>query len=51
VGRGAGFSSFRATQPQLYVDVDRAKVKSLGVKLDDVFSTLQVYRCTLARRT
>ena len=25
------FSSFRATQPQLYVDVDRAKAKALGV--------------------
>jgi multidrug efflux pump len=37
------FSSFRATQPQLFVDVDRAKAKSLGVNLDDVFSTLQVY--------
>jgi multidrug efflux pump len=37
------FSSFRATQPQLYVDVDRTKAKSLGVPLNDVFETLQVY--------
>ncbi|MCK6556474.1 efflux RND transporter permease subunit [Candidatus Binatia bacterium] len=37
------FSSFRAKQPQLYVDVDRVKAKSLGVSLDDVFSTMQVY--------
>ena len=37
------FSSFRATQPQLYVDVDRTKAKALGVALDDVFATLQVY--------
>jgi multidrug efflux pump len=37
------FSSFRATQPQLYVDVDRTKAKSIGVPLSDVFETLQVY--------
>ena len=37
------FTSFRATQPQLYVDVDRTKAKALGVSLDDVFNTLQVY--------
>jgi multidrug efflux pump len=37
------FSSFRAKQPQIYLDVDRVKAKSLGVALDDVFSTLQVY--------
>jgi multidrug efflux pump len=37
------FSSFRAKQPQLYLDVDRTKAKSLGVPLSDVFDTLQVY--------
>jgi multidrug efflux pump len=37
------FSTFRASQPQLYLDVDRAKAKALGVSLDDVFSTLQIY--------
>jgi multidrug efflux pump len=37
------FSSFRANQPQLYLDVDRTKAKSLGVQLSDVFDTLQVY--------
>jgi len=37
------FSSFRAKQPQLYVDVDRVKAKSLGVSLSDVFNTMQVY--------
>jgi multidrug efflux pump len=36
------FSSFRASQPQLYVDIDRTKAKALGVALDDVFATLQV---------
>jgi len=34
-------SSFRATVPQLFVDVDRDKVKQLGLSLTDVFSTLQ----------
>jgi len=37
------FSSFRASQPQLYLDVDRAKAKALGVSLNDVFQTLQIY--------
>ncbi len=37
------FSTFRASQPQLYLDVDRAKAKTLGVSLDDVFQTLQIY--------
>ncbi|HEV8711979.1 MAG TPA: efflux RND transporter permease subunit [Candidatus Binatia bacterium] len=37
------FSSFRANQPQLYVDVNRTQAKTLGVSLDDVFDTLQVY--------
>jgi hydrophobe/amphiphile efflux-1 (HAE1) family protein len=36
-------SSFRASVPQLYVDVDRAKVKSQGVKLTDVFDAMQTY--------
>ncbi|HYG55452.1 MAG TPA: efflux RND transporter permease subunit, partial [Burkholderiales bacterium] len=31
---------WRAATPQLYVDVDREKVKSLGVPLDEVFNTL-----------
>jgi multidrug efflux pump len=37
------FSMFRADTPQLYVDVDRTKCKSLGVALSDVFDTLQIY--------
>jgi multidrug efflux pump len=37
------FSTFRASQPQLYLDVDRAKAKALGVSLNDVFQTLQIY--------
>ena len=37
------FSSFRAAQPQLFLDVNRTQAKTLGVSLDDVFNTLQVY--------
>jgi multidrug efflux pump len=37
------FNSFRADTPQLYVDVDRTKCKSMGVELTDVFNTLQVF--------
>src|SRR4030095_4387874 len=31
---------WRATVPQLYVDVDREKAKTLGVPVNDVFDTL-----------
>jgi multidrug efflux pump len=37
------FNGFRANTPQLFVDVDRTKVKTMGVALSDVFDTLQVY--------
>ena len=37
------FSSFRASQPQVFVEVDRAKVKAQGVDLTDVNQTLQIY--------
>jgi multidrug efflux pump len=36
------FTQFRAATPQLFVDIDRAKVESLGVPIQDVFTTLQV---------
>lgn len=36
-------STFRASVPQLYVDIDRVKAKSLGVPLSTVFDTLQTY--------
>jgi multidrug efflux pump len=39
----AGMNSiFRANTPQLYVDIDRTKCKTLGVALNDVFDTLQI---------
>jgi multidrug efflux pump len=37
------FSGFRAHTPQLFVDVDRTKVKTMGVQLTDVFDALQAY--------
>ncbi|MFO0956537.1 MAG: efflux RND transporter permease subunit [Isosphaeraceae bacterium] len=37
------FSSFRAKQPQVYIDIDRAQAKSSGVSLADLFETLQTY--------
>jgi len=37
------YTMFNANYPQLYVDIDRDKVFSLGLKLDDVFSVLQTY--------
>ncbi|MCC5603129.1 efflux RND transporter permease subunit [Nostoc favosum] len=40
-GLQAVFSTFAADTPQLLVEVDRNKAKSLQVSIDDVFSTLQ----------
>jgi len=37
------YSSFRADSPQMYVDVDRTKAKSMNVPLSNVFDTLQIY--------
>src|SRR5205823_7139419 len=35
--------TYRASVPQLYANVDRAKVKKQNVQVTDVFQTLQVY--------
>ena len=40
-------ANFRANVPQLYVDVDRPAAKARGVKLGDVFGTLQALMSTL----
>jgi multidrug efflux pump len=37
------FTLYRAHTPQIFVDIDRAKVQSLQVPIQDVFTTLQVY--------
>ncbi len=34
-------STFRAGVPQIYLNIDREKAEKMGVKMDDVFSTLQ----------
>ena len=37
------FNSSRANTPWLYLDIDRTKCMALGVLVNDVFNTLQVY--------
>jgi hydrophobe/amphiphile efflux-1 (HAE1) family protein len=37
------FSGFQINVPQLYLDVDREKVKQEGILLTDLFQTMQVY--------
>jgi multidrug efflux pump len=37
------FTTFRAHTPQLYIDIDRSKAKTMNVALSDIFSTLQIY--------
>ena len=41
---------FRANTPQLYVDIDRSKCKTMGVELSDVFNALQVQLEQLLRQ-
>ncbi len=36
-------TTFRANVPQLFIDIDRTKVKTLDIPLSAVFSTLQAY--------
>jgi multidrug efflux pump len=40
---GGLFSTFTVNVPQLQVDVDRLKARSLGVPVESVFETLQLY--------
>lgn len=42
-GIARAFTTFRANVPQLYVDVDRTQAESLGVPVESIFDTLQVY--------
>jgi len=37
------FSGYRSDVPQIHADVDRVKAKQLGVAVDDVFDTMQIY--------
>lgn len=38
---GRVFTTFAANTPQLFLDIDRDKVQTLGIDLSDVFATLQ----------
>ncbi len=40
---GSVYSAFDPRVPQIRYDIDRDKVKALGVQLNDVFQTLQVF--------
>jgi hydrophobe/amphiphile efflux-1 (HAE1) family protein len=37
------FTMFRSNTPQLYMDIDRTKVRSMGVSIADLNNTLQIY--------
>ena len=37
------FTSWQVNVPQLYADIDRTKARQLGVRVTDVFETMQVY--------
>lgn len=37
------FSGFRASQPQIFLDINRTQAKAAGVGLSDLFLTLQTY--------
>jgi len=37
------YSSFHASTPQLFLDVNREKAKTMGVPLSEIFDTLQIY--------
>jgi len=36
-------TTFKAEYPQLYIDLDRDKIKTLDLDINDVFSSLQIY--------
>lgn len=37
------FSSFKNNAPQLFVDIDRTKATQLGIDIQQIFDTLQIY--------
>jgi HAE1 family hydrophobic/amphiphilic exporter-1/multidrug efflux pump len=45
---GGVFSSFRPTVPQIDLTIDRDRVRTLGVPIDEVFESLQVFLGGLA---
>ena len=44
IARGGGlFSAFTANDPQLAVDIDREKARSLGLPISEMTSAMQIY--------
>ena len=43
----SAFSTFSAQTPQLFLDIDRVKAETLGVRISDLFTTLQANLGTL----
>ena len=39
----SSFTTFSTKTPQLFTDIDRVKAEQLGVRVEDVFATLEVY--------
>ncbi|MEO0435854.1 MAG: multidrug efflux RND transporter permease subunit [Pseudomonadota bacterium] len=39
----SAFTTFNTKTPQLFTDIDRVKAEQLGVSVEDVFSTLEIY--------
>jgi len=37
------FSTYQVNVPQLYADIDRTKAQQLGVRVTDIFDTMQIY--------
>tara|TARA_R110002124_G_scaffold233406_1_gene398679 strand:+ start:34042 stop:37206 length:3165 start_codon:yes stop_codon:yes gene_type:complete len=37
------YSNYNINVPQLYADLDRTKAQQLGLSLDEIFSTMQIY--------
>jgi hydrophobic/amphiphilic exporter-1 (mainly G- bacteria), HAE1 family len=38
-----GFTTFSASSPQIFLDIDRSMARSLGVTINDIFKSLQTY--------
>jgi multidrug efflux pump len=37
------FTSYQVNSPQLFADIDRTKAEQLGVNIQDIFDTIQIY--------
>jgi multidrug efflux pump len=37
------YTTYNVTTPQLFADVDRTKASQLGIDVDDIFKTMQIY--------